>query len=259
MILPSVPVPAKPPPCPRGYQTGAPDFVGVGAQRAGTSWWYGLISAHPEVCHPLGRAKELHYFDQYSQRPLDEPADAYALYFPRRPGELAGEWTPRYMFDYWVPRLLHDAAPDARILVRLRDPLERYRSGITHDLARNDAQLPHAAVGAAARGLYHQQLANVFRFYGQERVLVLQYERCVRDSAAELARTFDFLGLGRQPPPPDLRAPVNEARGPKINVDPTRERALLDFYEQDITKLLELLGPELDHSLWPTCGKLGLA
>src|SRR4051794_28721229 len=62
---PQVPLrPADPPSCPEGWSVGPPDFVGVGAQRCGTSWWHRLIVAHPDVCFNRElHTKEVHFFD----------------------------------------------------------------------------------------------------------------------------------------------------------------------------------------------------
>ena len=58
-------------------------------------------------------------------------ARRYHAFFPRPVGGKAGEWTPRYMVDFWTPALLREAAPSAKILVMLRDPFERFCSGVT--------------------------------------------------------------------------------------------------------------------------------
>ena len=118
--------PIEVPECPPGWRTGPPDFVGIGAQRSGTSWWYRGIEAHPNVVRIKGQRKELHYFNRFWDGDVPPDfADRYASLFPRPEGKLSGEWTPRYMHDYWSLPLLREAAPDARILVILRDPVER--------------------------------------------------------------------------------------------------------------------------------------
>ncbi len=118
------------PSAPTGWTTGPPDYVGIGAQRCGTSWWYDAMRRHPEVERsPLG--KEVHYFDRFWQgNAPDDIAAEYASLFPRSPGKVVGEWTPRYLADFWAAPLIRKAAPDARILVMLRDPVARYRSAI---------------------------------------------------------------------------------------------------------------------------------
>ena len=96
------------------------------------------------------------------------------------------------MLDAWTPRLLRRAAPDARLLVLVRDPVERFRSGRT--LAENRLTVGSTARAAAnaafGRGLYADQLLRLWRVFPREQVLVLQYERCVADARSELRRTF---------------------------------------------------------------------
>ena len=59
--------PLEIPECPRGWETGPPTYVGIGAQRCGTSWWYDSMRRHPRIRRsPLG--KEVHYFDRFWQR-----------------------------------------------------------------------------------------------------------------------------------------------------------------------------------------------
>jgi hypothetical protein len=242
------------PPAPPGWRTGPPDFVGVGTARSGTSWWDDLIHQHPGVVRAPGVPKELHFFDERWSGELDEAAvAAYHRFFARPAGAQAGEWTPGYMLDPWTPRLLARAAPEARLLVLLRDPVERFRSGRT--LAENRLTVgatPRAAANAAfQRGVYADQLLRLWRVFPRRQVLVLQYERCIRDARAELHRTFAFLGLD-----PDAAAAidvvrrVNETRGPKVPLDARQERTLVARYAPENERLAALLGEDLDLSLW---------
>jgi diadenosine tetraphosphatase ApaH/serine/threonine PP2A family protein phosphatase len=120
---------------PRAWSIGPPDFVGVGAQKSGTSWWYRNLLAHPEVFRPKLGMKELYFFRELAFRELTErDVDRYHRLFPRPRGTITGEWTPAYMAEVWTPVLLERAAPDVRVLAILRDPVERYRSAVTHNL-----------------------------------------------------------------------------------------------------------------------------
>src|ERR1700722_14580356 len=58
-----VDTPPAPPQAPPGWTTGPPDFVGVGFQRCGTTRWYNLVAAHPQIARPVAM-KELHFFDR---------------------------------------------------------------------------------------------------------------------------------------------------------------------------------------------------
>jgi hypothetical protein len=217
---------------PRGWTDGAPDFIGIGVQKAGTTWWYELIASHPGVSHQ-GRPKELHFFDQYWNRPF-EPADA-----------------PGYLSCFWVPAAMRIAAPDARLLVLLRDPVDRYRSGLTLAGANSRGGLvPVQAKEAFRRGLYAEQLEQLYQQFPRDQVLVLQYERCRKDPLPELARTFRFLDLDDSFVPPTLSEERNPAFGPRLEVPAEIRAQLVDAYTSDTKRLLELV-PDLDLELWP--------
>lgn len=246
----------RPPACPESWSTGAPDFIGLGAQRSGTTWWYDLIAAHPGV-HP-GIAKELHLLRRYWQAPFDTAAaDRYASFFPRPAGQLVGEWSPGYLPHFWVPPLLTLAAPDARFLVMLRDPVERYQSGLA--LRARTRSLKFGDATASFRlGLYGSQLEHLFRCVDRDRVLVLQFERCRTDPRGELARTYRFLGLDDTVVPDDLSGVRNESRGPKPPLPDQVRQSLLRAYEPDLARLGALdLG--LDLGLWPSWSSNGHA
>lgn len=235
--------------------------MGVGAQKAGTSWWDALIAEHPDVHRLPGVPKELHYFDRAWEAPFDdEAAQRYAGYFPRPDGGIAGEWTPGYLIDFWTPDLIARAAPEARILILLRDPVERLRSALTHQLALSRGPLSGGDIQAAfQRGLYAPQLRRVLAAFPPEHVLVGQYEACRAHPAAQLARTYAFLELS--PFAPDagrLRGEVNPTTGRRFEPEAALRQALLEGYADDLAQLPDLV-PELDLSLWPTAREVGLA
>lgn len=241
-------LPQPPPPAP-GDVVGPPDFVGVGVQKAGTSWWFDLIAAHPAVAEPF--RKELHFFAPYFATDFGAAdVERYARYFPRPAGMVTGEWTPRYLCDAWKVPLIARAAPDARLLVLLRDPVERYQSGLAHDLARHAPQNPLVATAHVDRGDYAAQLRHLFEHVQRERVLVLQYERCQADTHAQLARTFEFLGLEAFDPP-DLDRRVNVTTAPKPPLPDHLRDALVRRYRADLPALADLV-PDLDPDLWPS-------
>src|SRR4051794_6291809 len=72
--MPPMALPAPPPEVPAGWLIGPPDFVGVGTARSGTTWWFRLLTQHPEVARAAG-VKEVHYFDQYQGVRDIDPVD----------------------------------------------------------------------------------------------------------------------------------------------------------------------------------------
>jgi Sulfotransferase domain len=251
----------SPPICPAGWRTGSPDFIGVGVQRSGTTRWFNLIASHPEVAQSE-TSKELHYFDRfYASEFTFSDVARYHQHFPRPDGCKAGEWTPLYISAPWIPRLLAVAAPDARLLVLLRDPLERYLSGLqlsARVASRRGVPLSRfAPLEAFMRGFYHAQLVGLLRYFDRSQVLVLQYERCTRDPLPELRRTFEFIGLTDIEFVPDLDAHPQRSLE-KSALDPDTREAYVRAYSDDVLSLIDSF-PEIDVRLWPNFAHLASA
>jgi Sulfotransferase family len=245
------PVATEPPPLRPGRVTGPPDFIGVGVQKAGTTWWYGLLMGQPAIHLERGLRKERHFFNRfYASTPTEEDAETYSRWFPRIPGKLTGEWSVSYMHHFWVPPLIAVIAPDAKLLVMLRDPITRYQSGLTFENNFIPGSLPRYqnADDAFAMGLYGAQLARLRAAVDPSKILVLQFERCVMDPSNELRRTLDFLGIDD---PPQMSEPrTNATIGPKIALPEHVREGLVVRYAPDVRQLLTIC-PEIDLDLWP--------
>ncbi len=227
---------------------GPPDFVGIGAQRCGTSWWHSLIEQHPRVASLGWGAKELHYFDDH-WRTVEPRAGDYAAHFRRPPDQLAGEWTPRYMWDPWAVPALLQAAPDVRLLVMLRDPVARFRSGVRHAAKHRGEPSADDVAAAFARGLYADQLEPVLQMVGEGRLLVLQFEQCVREPAKFLDRTFAFLGL--EPHRPAAPGQRNESVARDVPISPLLAESVRHRYADDARRVVALFPGAIDLALWP--------
>jgi hypothetical protein len=243
-----------PPQARMGEIVGPPDFVGIGAQKAGTTWWFDAISAHPDVFSRADIHKERHFFGRYAVRPFGlAECSLYHGWFPRPPGSQTGEWTPDYLHYPWVPPLLAQAAPRARLLVMLRDPVERFRSGVAHHRRDRGRLTAETYRDAISRGLYHDELRQWAAHFPQDQILVLQYEQCIADPSTQLARTYRFLGLepfvyG------GITKRVNATADTLDLKDEVRER-LVELYEPDVRALSRRF-PDLDLSLWPNFSRV---
>jgi len=254
-----VAIPPPPPTVPAGWRTGAPDFVGVGAQRSGTTRWFDLIVSHPGVAAPPATRKELHYFDRFHSSAFTAAdAAAYSAYFPRPEGRLTGEWSPSYLPSPGAPAMLARAAPETLVLVLLRDPVERYLSGLQRHhrvaLARGEPLDATAPLDAFSRGLYHAQLKRLERSFPRSQTLILQYERCTADPLGELRRTYGFLGLRDSGFEPELEAHPNR-QAEKPDLHPDARRALVEAYAEEVALLVRSY-PEIDVGLWPNFAAL---
>lgn len=244
------------PAIPDGASTGAPDFIGVGVHKAGTTWWWQLLVGHPEI-DGVARRKELHLLETMRDGPIDDDQrDWYYRQFPRLPGHITGEWTPRYQSMPPIPGIIEEVAPDAKLLTILREPVERYRSGLNQwrEQSKRRSLRRDEKIGkreALMRGFYGRQLQRLFETAGRDRILVLQYEVCVRDAANQFARTLDFLGVSPHTPDERLvQMRINPTVGTKDALSAKDEQALVAEYEPEV-KLVKELVPEIDLSLWP--------
>jgi hypothetical protein len=244
----------EPPPIPAGWTIGPPDYIGIGVQKAGTTRWWKLIARHPDV---VGELKETHQLSRLGWRPMfDKDRESYYRYFPRPEGKLAGEWTPRYMNVPGVADTMKALAPDARLLVLLRDPVERYRSGVGQWQKRKELRgkrlnLWAGRKDAYARSFYGFALQRYIEAFGREQLLILQFEQCLMDPAGEYRRTLEFLGLTDWLPDPEIlgkRVNVSRKRPSPAVLDEPPD--LVDSLAEDV-KLLLTFAPDLDLSLWP--------
>jgi len=240
---------------PEGWTIGPPDYIGIGVQKAGTTRWWKLIVAHPEVA--LNDPKETHQLSRFGWRRLsDEDRQTYYRYFPRPEGKMIGEWTPRYMNVPGVVEAMKALAPDARLLVVLRDPVERYRSGVGHwqRAKARRGKPPNLKAGrrdALARSFYSFALRPYVEAFGLERLLILQFEKGLGDPAGEYRRTLRFLELPDWTPPPDLLGTAYNVSGQRPSVAVLDEPAdLVESLEEDVRELLTI-APDFDLSLWP--------
>ena len=233
-------------------KTGPPDFVGIASQGAGTTRWHKLILAHPGVARPA-IDKELHYFDRYVSMPFGpEDIERYHSWFPRQEGMLTGEWTPTYFNTPGTAPLLKAAAPDCRLILLFRDPVERFRSGVNHSTVMGASD--RSGVHQLGRGFYDRYLSEWLEYFDDGQLLILQYERCAQDPEGQLLDTYRHLGLTDY-----LPAQLHEHAGTRtdtsVSLDPDVKRRLVAIYEPDVLALSKRL-PDLDLSLWPNFSHL---
>lgn len=176
-----------------------PDFVGIGAQRAGSTWLHELLAAHSRIYMPT-RRKEVHYFDLYHNR----GRGWYESFFREaRPGQVVGEVTPDYLHTPGCAERVAASLPDAKLVVILRDPVERayshYKKLVKDDNYRGSfGDVLMERPDLTERGFYAAQLSEYLRHFGRDRFYLLVYEDAVRDVERTKTTLARFLGLEPQ-------------------------------------------------------------
>jgi hypothetical protein len=254
-----------------------PDFVIVGVQRCGTTSLFRALSTHPAVFSPVLSSKGVHYFDTN----YDKPFKWYVSHFPtqltrglasRRIGAsvIAGEASPYYVFHPAAPARMAQALPAARLIVMLRDPVERawshyhhmrfeghesarsFQEAIdleSHRLAGEEPRLiadpayvspHHQHHSYLARGQYAQQLNRLYTVYPSEHVLVLDSHRFFAAPDAGFETVLRFLGI----PPSHLPASRMMRRNAETYppIPAATVRRLREHFEEGNRQLVKLLG-----------------
>ena len=219
-----------------------PSVFVVGAQKAGTTSLHALMNDHPGMRAPL--VKEVHYFDLAAHR----SKAWYEAHFPvaataDNGPALAFDTTPYYLFHPQAASRIARYDPEARIVVLLRDPVQRAWSHYWHEWRRGFETLepmdafsqeavrladPHMRVGETSREIfahqhysycarseYDRQLERWFVCFPPTNILILRSESLFEAPEATLARLADFLeitpfrrldgalNVGRYPRPPE--------------------------------------------------------
>ena len=207
-----------------------PDFLGLGTQKGGTTTLQQLLKQHPAV--HLAARKEVHYFSKH----WEQPTSWYASHFDAaQPQQICGEITPFYLFHPEAPQRIHQLLPEARLIVLLRDPVERALSQYFHSRRLGLEDLPLSEALAAeserlnrgtqlhlqehsyvSRSRYPEQLDRYLNLFPEHQLLVLQSETFFANPAITWRRIEAFLGLPSAPCPagtPKANAGRGEANG----------------------------------------------
>jgi hypothetical protein len=252
-----------------------PHYLVIGVKRGGTTSLQQYLTAHPDVLEPKA-AKASHYFDAN----FDKGWSWYVGHFPlqrwmdgqRAAGRpvVVGEASPYYCFHPLALDRIAARLPDVRLILVLRDPVERAWSHFAYETARGNEDLsfadaldaePGRLAGAEdrirrgevaddkewrlhsylARGHYAEQLEAVRARFDVEQLHVVVSEELFAEPLRVMNGVFGFLGVG----------PVDGGRfeaanaNPKSALDPDMRERLAAYYAPHNERLYELIGRRL--------------
>src|ERR1700726_30833 len=199
-----------------------PDFLVIGAPKAGTTALHAALARHPGLF--MSAVKEPKFFLSDGPPPTKGgPGDALtyrehiwhrpeyeALFDPAPPGTLRGESTPFYLYNRDAQRRIRTLIPGARLIVILRDAVERAHSNWTHlwsagldpvgDFVAACAEEERRIAAGWADfwhytrlGRYGEQLEHLYLTFKRDQVLVLRYRQLVDEPAETLDEICRFL------------------------------------------------------------------
>lgn len=195
-----------------------PDFVILGAMKAGTTSLFRWLEQHPDVAMP--RDKEPAFFSR--EENWQRGVESYAQLFADIPSaKLAGEASVHYSDPAVAERSaerLAQVVPKVRLIFVARDPAERLRSHYRHQVQRGREKRPLLqALGDADSAyvrcsLYDDALRPYARHFGRERLLLLDFTSLTA-SERGFERVLEFLGLTPVPRPREAHNVTSDKRG----------------------------------------------
>jgi sulfotransferase family protein len=251
-----------------------PDFVIVGAAKAGTTSLFEWLGQHSFVAPAC--KKEVHFFDYNYFRGEDWyrkhfPSAAERDRFAAEHGQpfITGEASPSYLSHHWAPQRLAALQPTARLLVTLRNPIDRAYSQFQMSRREHEEPLQSFAEAVAAeerrlngerarmltdrwynswpigcwsylmRSRYAEQLERWLERFPREQFHFLTLEQLAADPQATLDRVHEFLGLPTHTYP-QLEAMHVSPRYDSITASERRE--LAEYFRPHNERLYELIG-----------------
>lgn len=191
------------------------DFVILGPQKCATTWMYRCLREHPEVYLPDTDA--VHYFEMNYHR----GGDWYGEFFADRDGEpIVGEETASYVRDDAAAARLAEDVPDARLLISVRNPVDRAFSHYWHEKSKGTIDFEFAEVlenydlfeNWVAPGFYHRNLERYLEHFPPEQVKLVYFEDLRADDEAFIRDVFEFVGADPDFTPSLVGERVNESR-----------------------------------------------
>jgi hypothetical protein len=192
------------------------DFVICGTQKGGTTALDAYLSEHPDIC--MADKKGVHYFDNEEHFSTGKPdySKYHAAFSPKKKHKLLGEATPIYMYWNDSPKRIWEYNPNMKLIVLLRNPIERAYSHWNMERLRNADNLSfweaiinekerclkalpeqHRVYSYIDRGLYLEQLRRLWAYFPKDKVLILKNEDLKQKPDETLNYICEFLGVAQ--------------------------------------------------------------
>lgn len=193
------------------------DFIGVGPQRTASSWLDQVMRHHPDICLP-GNVKETMFWDQRYSKGLPW----YRAHFKKYDPTLKyGEIAPTYFDDSRALGRLQTEFPDLKIVINVRNPIQRAFSLYQLHLGKGRVERPFKhAVEQLPRiltsGHYHIHCPEWEAAFGNENILYLVQEDIFSQPDASVRKVWEFLGVSDIPLPEMAKQKFGVAQYPKF-------------------------------------------
>lgn len=208
------------------------DFIGIGTSKAGTTWVSEMLDAHPGIC--MSEPKEVNYFNEQDNSYVNINNPNYSKGFGWykkhflhwRAGQIIGEFTPKYLSDPKAPLRIKKAFPDAKLIVCLRNPVDRAFSQYNFikyfkkKEARPFDEVVRKEPQYIEKGLYYKHLNRYFQYFSKNQIHIIWFEDIKNHPDKVLKTLFRFLGVDETFNPLNAHKKINVARQSRFHQIP---------------------------------------
>lgn len=188
-----------------------PDVIILGPQKAGTFQLLRMIDLHSDIkvtsrSSEDQSAHEVHFFD--NEENWNQGLGWYMSKMPRAgPDQLTVDFTPRYLFSDEAPSRAHQVLPHAKLILVVRDPVERLISDFAHfnethvNMIQDNIEQFIASEHnkeTLLPGYYADHIRKWLEYYPREQLHILDARDLMANPAHELQKIERFLGVGNQ-------------------------------------------------------------
>jgi hypothetical protein len=175
-----------------------PTFIGIGAQKCASTWLYQVLDQHPGIM--MSSVKEIDFFSYHYGRGFEW----YEHFFARTQVSSAiGEISPSYFHHPQAPERAHAYERNLKIVVALRDPIERAISNHLHLVKRGFISSPDKSFeyGLCNTPMYVEQsrygkhVANWMQCFPMKSIHFVMQEDLLTNAEAEARKLVRFLGV----------------------------------------------------------------
>jgi len=251
-----------------------PDFIIIGAGRAGTTALYSYLIQHPSIIPATTEnnqpVADLHFFEYM----ISDKISWYKSHFPRKSKNsfVTGEFTSTYMYHKHVPERIFNLIPKIKLIVILRNPTDKAYSTYNQqshfreftssfeetikaefsriDLIKNHIEFKNSnpdfdnyvEYNIIRHGIYFNYLEKWFKIFPKEQIFVVDSNELENFPQQTLNKVFEYLNLPHHEIPNLSKVNV----GKYSPMGESTRKSLIEFYKPHNAKLNNLLGTNFD-------------
>ena len=192
-----------------------PNLFLVGAPKAGTSSLYAYLTNTEGIY--MSPLKEPNFFsitiilENSTAKPIRDKKKYLSLFKKGEDQKFLGEASPEYLSDVEAPKLIHEVSPNAKIIISLRDPVERAFSSyfmfkrlglmkstflnVLNKYLEKKKKGLKSPLGLLEMGLYYEPVNRYLNIFGPKQIKIIIFEEFIKEPKKTMEEVLEFLDI----------------------------------------------------------------